>query len=157
AKWARYCVWLYDPKQHIFIKDFLAEQMELLTNLKPLADGQISSSHMGLASNWLAVYRIAGADESRPQQQLIPISSCLVESSPGGEKPTAIVTTRYEGGQAVVRRQEAARTDMTAALDKCSFGVPAGATLQALSLNLTNDGQRVSAKVGQPIVGTLQT
>jgi hypothetical protein len=24
AKWARYCVWFYDPKQHIFTKDFLA-------------------------------------------------------------------------------------------------------------------------------------
>jgi hypothetical protein len=28
AKWARYCVWLYDPKQHIYVKDLLAEQME---------------------------------------------------------------------------------------------------------------------------------
>jgi hypothetical protein len=39
AKWARYCVWLYDPKQHVFTKDFLAEQMELLTNLEPSANG----------------------------------------------------------------------------------------------------------------------
>ena len=33
AKWARHCVWFYDPHQHIFVKDFLAEQMELLANL----------------------------------------------------------------------------------------------------------------------------
>ena len=39
AKWARNCVWLYDPKQHFFVKDFLAEQMELMTNLEPLAGG----------------------------------------------------------------------------------------------------------------------
>src|SRR5271166_6395243 len=32
AKWTRYCVWFYDPQQHIFVKDFLAEQMELLAN-----------------------------------------------------------------------------------------------------------------------------
>ena len=46
AKRARYCVWLYDPKQHFFVKDFLAEQMELMTNLEPLAGGQISTSHI---------------------------------------------------------------------------------------------------------------
>jgi hypothetical protein len=157
AKWARYCVWLYDPKQHIFIKDFLAEQMELLTNLKPLADGQISSSHMGLASNWLAVYRVASAEGSRPQRQLIPMYSCLVESTPNGEKPTAIVTTRYEGGQAVVRRQKAVRMELSAALGECNFGAQAATTLRVLSLNRANNGQRVFAKVGQPVVVTLQT
>jgi hypothetical protein len=157
AKWARYCVWFYDTKQHIFIKDFLAEQMELLTDLKPLVDGQISSSHMGLESNWLAVYRIAGAEESQPPRQLVPMYSCLVEATPNGERPTAIVTTRYEKGQAVVRRQKTVAMDMRAALDKCNSNVPAGTTLRVLSLNRANNGQHVSAKVGQPIVVTLQT
>jgi hypothetical protein len=34
---------------------------------------------------------------------------------------------------------------------------PASTTTTELSLNRTNDGQRVTAKVGQPIVVTLQT
>lgn len=47
--------------------------------------------------------------------------------------------------------------DLHAALDKCSFGALKGITAQALSLHRTNDGERVVARVGQPIVVTLQT
>lgn len=47
AKWARYCVWVYDPKKHIFLKNFLAEQMELLTNFRSLEGGLASSSQWG--------------------------------------------------------------------------------------------------------------
>jgi hypothetical protein len=120
AKWARYCVWLYDPKQHIFVKDFLAEQMELLVNLKPLGGSQISSSHMGPANIWRAVYQVAGLEGSRPERQLVPVYSCLVETTPDGEKPTAVVMTRYEGVQPVVARLETANMDMRAALNRCS-------------------------------------
>jgi len=66
------------------------------------------------------VYRIVGAKGSRPERQLVPVFSCLLETTPGGEKPTAVVMTRYEGGQAVVQRQEAAKMDMKAALGMCS-------------------------------------
>jgi hypothetical protein len=120
AKWARYCVWLYDPKQHIFVKNFLAEQMELLTNLSSHDGGLVSSSQIGPTEPWQAMYRIAGATESRPERQLVPVFSCLVETTPDGEKPTAVITTRYEGGQAVVQRKEAANMDMKAALGMCS-------------------------------------
>ena len=157
ATWARYCIWLYDAKQRAFIKDFLAEEMELLENLKPLVDGQISSSHMALADSWQAIYRVAGAEGSRPQRQLIPMHSCLVESTPGSEKPIAIVTTRYESGQAVVRRQKAEGMELRAALDKCNLSDQVGATLRVLSLNRANDGQHVSARIGQSIIVTLQT
>jgi hypothetical protein len=34
AKWYRYCVWLFDPSSQWFVRDFLAEQMELLYNLQ---------------------------------------------------------------------------------------------------------------------------
>jgi hypothetical protein len=111
----------YDTKQHIFAKDFLAEQMELLTNLEPLANGRISSSHMGPENMWWAVYRIIESEESRPQRQLIPLSSCVVETSPGGGGPTAVVITRYEDGQAMVKREEALKMDLTAAVSKCSL------------------------------------
>jgi hypothetical protein len=120
AKWARYCVWLYDPKQHIFVKNFLAEQMELLTNLRSLEGGLVSSSQMGPTDAWQAVYRIVGAKGSRPEQQLVPVFSCLLETMPGRAQPTAVVMTRYEGGQAVVQRQEAVEMDMKAALGMCS-------------------------------------
>jgi hypothetical protein len=120
AKWARYCVWLYDPKQHIFVKNFLAEQMELLTNLNSREGGFVSSSQMGPTDPWQATYRIAGVKGSRPERQLVPAFSCLLETTPGGEKPTAVVMTKYEGGQAVVRRQEATKMDMKAALGMCS-------------------------------------
>jgi hypothetical protein len=120
AKWARYCVWLYDPKQHIFVKNFLGEQMELLTNLSPLEDGLVSSSSMGPTDAWRAVYRIVGAEGSRPERQLVPVFSCLLETTPGGEKPIAVLITRYEGGQAVVERREAVKMDRKAALGLCS-------------------------------------
>ena len=121
AKWARYCVWLYDPKQHFFVKDFLAEQMELMTNLEPLAGGQISASHMGPENTWRAVYRITGVEGSRPERQLVPVYSCLVEMKPGGEKPSAVVVARYESGQAVVERHEAGEMDIRAAIDRCNL------------------------------------
>ena len=157
AKWERYCVWLYDQKQRRYMKDFLAEQMELLTNLEPLGGRQISSSHIGPANSWIAVYRVAGEDGSWPVRQLVPVRSCLVESTPNGEKPTAVVITQFEGGQMVVHKQDAAKMDVRSALDKCSFRTMQGTMRKALSLNRTNDGERVSAEVGQPIVVTLQT
>jgi hypothetical protein len=119
AKWARYCVWLYDPNQHIFVKNFLAEQMELLTNLTSLEGGLVSSSHMGPTNPWQAVYRIVGAQASRPERQLVPVFSCLLETTPDGDKPTAVVMTRYDGGQAVAQRDDAVKMGMKEALAKC--------------------------------------
>jgi hypothetical protein len=121
AKWARYCVWLYDPKQHFFAKDFLAEQMELMTNLEPLAGGQIATSHIGPENMWRAVYRITEVEGSRPERQLVSVYSCLVETKPGGEKPASVVTVRHESGHAVVQRHEAGKMDIKAALDACNL------------------------------------
>jgi hypothetical protein len=120
AKWARYCVWLYDPAQHIFVKNFLAEQMELLINLTSLGGRLVTSSQMGPTNPWQAVYRIAGARGSRPERQLVPALSCMFETTPGGDKLTALVTTHYDGGQAVVQRQDAGKMSMKEALAKCT-------------------------------------
>jgi hypothetical protein len=79
-------VWLYDPNQHIFVKDFLAEQMELLANLNSLDGGLVSSSQMGATNPWQAVYRIAGAKGSRPERQLVPVFSGLLETTPRRRK-----------------------------------------------------------------------
>ena len=124
GKWARYCVWLYDPVQHSFVKDFLAEQMELLTNLTSIGDGMVASSEMGPTNPWQAVYRIAGARDSRPKRQLIPALSCSYEMIPGGDKLAALITTRYEGGQAVVQRKDAGKMSMKEALAECRGDVP---------------------------------
>jgi hypothetical protein len=121
AKWARYCVWLYDPKQHFFAKDFLAEQMELMTNLEPLSGGQILTSHMGPENMWRAAYKITGVVGSRPERQLVPVYSCLVETKPGGEKLASVVTVRYESGRAVVKRHQAGKMDIRAALSRCNL------------------------------------
>src|SRR5215471_6653027 len=119
AKWARYCVWLYDSRQHIFVKNFLAEQMELLTNLTSLEGGLVSSSHIGPTDPWQAVYRIVGAQGSRPERQLVPVFSCLLETTPDGDKPTAVVVTRFDGGQAVVQRNDSVKMGMKEAFAKC--------------------------------------
>jgi len=120
ASWARYCVWLYDPKQHVYVKDFLARQMELLTNLSPLGGNRISSSHIEPASSWIIIYRVIGGDGSWPVRQLVPLRSCSVESVPQGEKPTALVITQFDGGKAIVDRQELGIMNLGSALDKCS-------------------------------------
>lgn len=120
AKWARYCVWLYDPAQHMFVKNFLAEQMELLTNLTSSGGGLVSSSQIGPTDPWQAVYRIAGGKGSRPERQLVPVVSCLLETTPAGDRPIALVMTQFDSGQAVVRRQDTGKMDMKEALVKCS-------------------------------------
>lgn len=120
AKWARYCVWLYDPSQHIFVKNFLAEQMELLTNLTSSDGGTVSSSQMGPTNPWQARYGIVGAKGSRPERQLAPLFSCLLETTLYGDKPSAVITTRYRGGQAIVQRQDATKMSMNEALSQCS-------------------------------------
>lgn len=76
-------------------------------------------------------------------RQLVPVRSCLVESTPDGEKPTAIVITQFEGGQTMVHRQDATKIHLQAALDKC-VGALKGTTAQPLSLNRTmGNGSRL--------------
>jgi hypothetical protein len=120
AKWARYCVWLYDPQQHIFVKDFLAEQMELLTNLATEKEGRwIVASSIGPTNPWRAVYRIFDGKHSAPGRQLLPMSACSVETGPGGESPIAIWITRFEKDEVVVHRQDAGKMDRKAAEQVC--------------------------------------
>jgi hypothetical protein len=121
AKWGRYCVWLYDPLQKSFVKDFLAEQMELLSNLTATKDHRIVASSLGPTSPWQAVYRIAGAEGSQPPYQLIPVYSCVVERSATEEHFKAIVRTRYDGGQAIVERHATGQLAMKAALGMCNL------------------------------------
>ena len=119
AKWARYCVWLFDPKQHRFAQDFLAEQMELLLNLSKAGDGMVSSSSMGPTNPWVATFHILGANGSRPTRQLLPARSCLVETAADGNKAVAIISTRYDGSQPTTEQTSVDRMDATEAIRHC--------------------------------------
>ena len=123
AKWGRYCVWLFDAKQQLFVRDFLAEQMELLSNLSRLGNGMISSSSLGPGNPWVDVYRIVGTRDGRPARQLLLATSCMVETAGNGDKPTAVVITKYEGHvQPEVQRKPVDGMDWGAAMQKCVSG-----------------------------------
>ena len=85
--------------------------MELLANLTSNVGREVVTSHLGPVNPWHAVYGIVGAEGSRPQRQLVPAYSCLVETTADGGTPKAVVTTGYEGGQAIVQRVEAKKMD----------------------------------------------
>jgi hypothetical protein len=110
AKWGRYCVWLFDPKNHRFEEDELAEQMELLYNLQ--ADPKrrlIIAYSIGPVNPMWDEYRIENVSKDRPYwPRLIPVQSCLIETGPQGleNEPAnaTAVLTRYEQGLVVVRR-----------------------------------------------------
>jgi hypothetical protein len=105
AKWARYCVWLFDPKTHRFENDFLAEQMELLYNLT--ADSKrrlIVSYSVGPVDPMQDEYRIEGLSKERPYwPRLVAVRSCSIETGPLGKTPKAAIT-RYDRGRSVVVR-----------------------------------------------------
>jgi len=106
AAWARYCVWIFDPKSRTFERgDPLAEQLELLYNL--WADPKrrrIISYSIGPTYPIWDEYRIEGVGKDRPYwPRLIPFQSCLVET-PNPPKPPTAVVTRYEQGHPVVGR-----------------------------------------------------
>lgn len=104
AKWARYCVWLYDPQTHRFVKDSLAEQMELLYNLRREAQrARILANSIGPTNPLIDEYRIERVGEDRPYwPRLIPVVSCFIGNS---SQPPVTVVTQYERGRAVSRRQ----------------------------------------------------
>ena len=105
ASWARYCVWLFDPRSRTFQKDILAEQLELLYNL--IADpkrGRVAAYSIGPVNPLRDEYRIENTGKDRPYwPRLVPVRSCSIETGPAGENPTAVLT-RYERGRSVVTR-----------------------------------------------------
>jgi hypothetical protein len=104
AKWARYCVWLFDPASRTFMRNTLAEQLELLYNLQ--ADHKHSRIIAGSISPdqpLVDQYRIEATGASRPfWPRLIPVESCFVDNS---VRPAAVVVIRYLKGAAVATRE----------------------------------------------------
>ncbi|HXJ94904.1 MAG TPA: hypothetical protein VMT20_18835 [Terriglobia bacterium] len=105
AKWARYCVWLFDTKTNMFVTDYLAEQMELLDNLE--ADPKrrlIVAYSMGPTDPLMDEYRIEEPADNRPYwPRLIPVDSCFVaNTSPG--VATAFLT-QYDQGKPVIKHR----------------------------------------------------
>ncbi|HLJ87785.1 MAG TPA: hypothetical protein VKZ53_13250 [Candidatus Angelobacter sp.] len=120
AKWARYCVWLYEPKTHRFSgsygKDLLIEQMELLYSLKADPKRQrVISYSIGPVDPMWDEYKIEGLGANRPYwPRLVPTKSCLIQASliqtsliqtnSQGTEATAVIT-QYEERPNVIRRK----------------------------------------------------
>ena len=104
AKWARYCVWIFDPSGNQFVKDELAEQMELLYNLTADARRHLIVAYsIGPAKPMRDEYRIEPAGANRPYwPRLIPVESCFADG-PAGDAGTVVVT-RYDQGRAAISR-----------------------------------------------------
>ena len=116
AKWYRYCVWLFDPSSHRFVRDFLAEQMELLYNLQ--VDGvhhRLISSSIGPVTPSWDVYRIVNGSHPR-MRVLLPEQSCVVERAVSGN---VAIVTRYGGGRARTERHRLPPSDQRSAQEIC--------------------------------------
>jgi hypothetical protein len=104
AKWGRYCVWLFDPGSRQFVKNDLAEQMELLYNLGTDAKHSlVIADSIGPVNPMRDEYRIERRSENRPYwPRLIPVRSCFVDNRPA---TAASVFTRYDQDPPLIKRQ----------------------------------------------------
>jgi hypothetical protein len=99
-------VWLFDPQQQLFVKDRLAEEMELLSNLE--ADPKthrIAAYSIGPTDPLRDEYRVEMPHEGRPYwSRLIPVQSCFLKT---GSQPSdrMAILTEYQGGRSIVRRR----------------------------------------------------
>jgi hypothetical protein len=113
SSWARYCVWLFDPKTQTFGRDdTLAEQMELLYGLAADPKRGLILSYVGSNANTLFdEYRIERISKYRPDwPRLIPVQSCLLENNGPHAAETdpgdwMVVRVRYDHGRPVVVRR----------------------------------------------------
>jgi hypothetical protein len=105
GKWAKHCVWLFDPKRGRFIQDALSHQMEDLENLGVDAESRlVFASTIGPTLPTRDEYRIDNRSEVRGERRLLPVRSCQLDTgAPEGSTRTAKVV-RYENGQAAVER-----------------------------------------------------
>jgi hypothetical protein len=99
AKWGRYCVWLFDPKQGRFTQNSASRQMEDLDNLTVDAERRlIVSFTIGPTNPSRDEYRIDA-------QRLLPVRSCQLDTgSSAGSARVATIVTHSSGGDTVQRR-----------------------------------------------------
>ena len=107
ASWRRDCVWLYDPHSHMYTRNPLAEQMEILYNLR--ADSQrhriISYSISTVDPMW-DEYEIEGVSNDRPYwPRLMPVKSCFIQSG-SGDRTAMLINLQFKGGQPTASRAE---------------------------------------------------
>jgi len=121
AKWERFCVWLFDPSSQRFVRDFLAEQMELLVNLE--VDGvhhRLVSSTIGPVEPSWDVYRIVNGSHST-MRVLLPEQSCVIDMDETGNATASV--TSYGGGRAQTKRHPLPAGDERRAQEICDgFG-----------------------------------
>jgi hypothetical protein len=121
AKWGKYCVWLYDPQSHKFVKGALADELESLSNIGANAEkGWLTSAHADPENPSRTVYRIAGQDAGvAGSGRLVKIQTCSIELDAAPETPWIAVVSSYAGARAAVDRLPLREKDLRAAFSYC--------------------------------------
>jgi hypothetical protein len=104
GKWARQCVWLFDPNRGQFIQDALSRQMEDLVNLGVDAERRLVFAYtIGPTLPTRAEYRIVS--EVRAERRLLPVRSCELDTgaTEGADRTVSVV--KYVNGQKAVERR----------------------------------------------------
>jgi len=119
AKWATYCVWLFDPTQGRFIQNALSRQMEDLENLTVETERhQIVAFTIGPTYPNRDEYRIDGRSAIHAQRRLLAVRSCELDTgqTEGAARTVSVVT--YAAGREMVQR----RTVSADCNDTCGDG-----------------------------------
>jgi hypothetical protein len=122
AKWAKYCVWLYDPGSGTFVEDALSRQMEDLVNLTVDTEHRsIVSFTIGPTSPMRDEYRIdARSAIQHAERRLLPVRSCVLDTGATAGADRTATVVKYVDGREVVQR----RTVLEGCNDVCGDGCP---------------------------------
>jgi hypothetical protein len=120
AKWATYCVWLFDPNQGRFIQNSLSRQMEDLENTVDEERHQIVAFTIGPTYPNRDEYRIDRRSAIHAQLRLLAMRSCELDTAQteGAARRVSMVT--YPASREVVQR----RTVSADCNDACGDGCP---------------------------------
>jgi hypothetical protein len=121
AKWATYCVWLFDPNQGRFIQNPLSRQMEDLENLT-VDDKrqQIVAFTIGPTYPNRDEYRIDRRSAIHAQRRLLAVRSCELDTAQteGAARTVSVVT--YTASREIVQRRTVSADRNDACGDGCS-------------------------------------
>jgi hypothetical protein len=121
GKWAKHCVWLYDPNRGRFIQDALSRQMEDLENLGVDAQSRLVFAYtIGPTLPTRDEYRIDSRSEVRGERRLLPVRSCQLDTGAAEGAVRTVKVVRYSSGQEAVER----RTVSADCNDPCGDGCP---------------------------------
>lgn len=107
SKWAKHCVWLFDPNRGRFIQDALSRQMEDIVNLGVDAERrQIFAYTIGPTWPMRDEYRIDSRSVVRDaERRLVPVRSCELDTGAEERADRTVSVVKYVSGQEVVERR----------------------------------------------------